>query len=1092
MTIDGRESNVHSKLKWVAIVILCLTTSAAAEGEPLDALPAEAQDAFEKASRLLKSGNYAEGIEEAKKSLALSEAALGYTHPKTADCLNLLGYLLLRQRKLADAKPILERAISIREAAFGKLHPDVATSLNNLANVHLEQGKYAQAESLHRRALEIREAILGKHHPDVAASLINLARIYSARGEYAQAEPLVEKALAIRETALGKHHPDVARALNSLARIYLVRGLYTQAESLLIRAIAMQEATLGKNHPEISFSINNLAAVYSTQGFLAKAEPLHERAIAIQESILGKYHPDLITSLNNLAALYSTQGAYDRAQPLFERALAICSAALGKNHPEVATPINNLALTYANQGLYAKAEMLFDRALAIREAALGERHPQVAASLNTLALLYASKGQYSRARPLLVRALAIREAVLGENHPEVANSLNSLAEAYFNQGSYARTEAMHRRALAIREASFGSQHPDVAMSLQKIARVHIARGDLSAAVPLLVRAFTISEKRLRREALNLSESRLATFLQRIGEDEELTYTLLRTHPDDLRVQHLALATALLRKGRSIEETANASRAIYRSLDPKDHSAFERLRGLRTQLANASLDGPGLLSPAEYQQLLRSLADQGDALEAELARRSAPLRVFSTQPTDTEVVERVAKALPADGVLVEFVVYHYSPGRIDLDASRSKKTAQARYLAMVLFPDARIRTFDLGLMSTVDRAVFDLRNALSNRSADYKHPAQVLYDLIFKSIMPHMGDIRRVFLAPDGQLGLVPFDALHDGHGFLVDAFEFTYLTSGKDLLPPEENVSPEQSVVVISDPDFGASSGTPLAPPAGAASGGGQRAPSLELFFSTARTGPMQRFWTPLPGARREAESIHQLFPHAQLFSGPDATKQRLLHLATPGVLHIATHGFFLEDATTPSGSRSLGHVGTMGVESSTHVPSDPLLRSGLVLSGARAGPAPEAAGMDGSQAENSLVTALELAGLDFWGTQLVVLSACDTGRGDVKLGQGVYGLRRAFLIAGAETVVMSLWKVNDDSTSVLMEDYYRHLLAGRGRAEALRHAVRTLRETRPHPYYWAPFIASGKDTPLRQVHPPAPAPIAPFSLPRYAVPVIH
>ena len=203
--------------------------------------------------------------------------------------------------------------------------------------------------------------------------------------------------------------------------------------------------------------------------------------------------------------------------------------------------------------------------------------------------------------------------------------------------------------------------------------------------------------------------------------------------------------------------------------------------------------------------------------------------------------------------------------------------------------------------------------------------------------------------------------------------------------------------------------------------------------------------------------------PQAQLFLGPEATKERLLQQAAPGVLHIATHGFFQENTAAPEGARALIHVGALGGGISSRNPTDPLLRSGLVLANARAA---------ASNSPGPLVTALELASLDLWGTQLVVLSACDTGRGDVKLGQGIYGLRRALFIAGAETVVSSLWKVNDETTRLLMEDYYHHLRAGQGRAEALREAMRALRKTRPHPYYWAPFIALGRDTPLRSIAP--------------------
>jgi CHAT domain-containing protein len=191
------------------------------------------------------------------------------------------------------------------------------------------------------------------------------------------------------------------------------------------------------------------------------------------------------------------------------------------------------------------------------------------------------------------------------------------------------------------------------------------------------------------------------------------------------------------------------------------------------------------------------------------------------------------------------------------------------------------------------------------------------------------------------------------------------------------------------------------------------------------------------------------------------------MHLSTPGILHIATHGFFLEDAPTSQDSRAIGHFGALGNGAFAQMPADPLLRSGIALAGAGT-LAPASSSASTGSLDGALITALELMGLDLWGTELVVLSACDTGRGDIKLGQGVYGLRRALVVAGAETVVMSLWKVNDDSTRLLMEAYYQNLLAGQGRASALREAMRSLRLSQPHPHYWAPFISLGRDAPLR------------------------
>ncbi len=1100
---------------WLMVVVLCGATEGRASEEPPDARLVEAQKAFGEATKLRDAGGYEEALTRARQALALREAALGGTHPDVASCLELVGELQVRQGNLADAESLYQRALTIREAALdkhhpdlarslhrlatlylnqrlyaraeplflralairevalGKEHPDVAQTLNNLANLYVDQGLYARAEPLHQRALAIREVALGKNHPDVARSLSNIANLYVDQGLYARAEPLYQRALAILEVALGKEHPDVASLIDNLAVISVEQGFYDRAEPLYQRSLALREAALGKEHPDIAQTLNNLASLYADQGLYGRAEPLYQRALAMWEATLGKDHPDVARPLHNLAILYMEQGFYDRAEPLYQRSLALMEAALGKDHPEVASALANLALLYMVQKAYARAEPLFLRAISVQEVALGKDHPDLARSLNNLALVYIEQGLYGRATPLLQRALSIQEAVLGKDHPVVSNSLANLATVYMDQGMHDRAEPLLLRALSIQEAVLGKDHPVVAETLNSLALLRLNRQGLAVALPLFTRAFAISEGRLRHEALDFSESRLSGFLKHLREDEQALYALLRAHPKNTRVQRLALSAVLLRKGRSVEETGDISRTVYRSLGAEDREAFEKLRSLRTQLAALSLAGPGLLSPADYQQRLKTLSSQGDALEADLAKRSAPLRARTALPSPADIVDRVAASLPRDGALVELVAYQDRRLVSKPGAPRAKAPGRLRYLALVLFPDASTQALDLGPAAPIDLAATRLRDALANRDVAFQAAARELYRLVFQPLSPLLGPPQRLLISPDGQLGLVPFAALHDGRHFLLDSVDFTYLTSGRELLPRPQDLPPTASVFVLADPDFSA---TPRAVPSasGNASMTTRRSASLERFFSTLRAEPVASDWAPLPGTRQEAESIQRLLPQAQLFLGSEATKERLLQLPTPGILHLATHGFFLEDAPALEGTRAVVSFGALGDDSAALRPPDPLLRSGLALAGARAS-APDASREAGPPPDATLVTALELAGLNLWGTQLVVLSACDTGRGDIQLGQGVSGLRRSLVVAGAETVVMSLWKVNDDSTRLLMETYYRNLLAGQGRASALRGAMRSLRASRPHPHHWAPFIALGSDAPLHAITPTGP-----------------
>jgi CHAT domain-containing protein len=831
---------------------------------------------------------------------------------------------------------------------------------------------------------------------------------------------------------------------------------------MLSRAIAIREAASGGEHPDVSTFLSNLANLYYRQQLYAQAEPLYVRALAIREQILDKSHPDVATSLNHLANVYSAQGLHSRAEPLFARALAIREATFGKDHHSVAKILNNLAILYQDQGLYAQAEPLFQRAIAIiaiNESTLGESHSAGAKYLNNLAILYVKQGRSAQAEPLFQRALASMEATSGKNHPDVTHPLEDLASLYVNQGHSERAEPLLQRALAIREAVFGRSHPEVTQPLKSLAQVRLTQQRLAEALPLLARALTVSEMHLRQQVFGHSEARLASVLSLLRSDEESLYALVRAYPGDASVRRLALSVALLRKGRSVGEIADTFRIIDRSLNPADHSTFERLRTLRTQFASLSLAGPGSLAPADYQQRLQDLASQGDTLEADLARRSAPLRALYALPLPDEIVDRVAAALPTDGALVELVAYHHRPLVPTPGSPLAGGPGELRYLALVLLPDGSTHAVDIGAAESIDRAAHRLHEALVERATDDHAAAQALYRLVFRPLRPLLGKAQRLFLVPDGQLALIPFAALHDGRQFLVDAFDITYLTSGKDLLPRPEGSPSANSVVVLADPDFDAA---PAALPLNAEARG-ERSASMERVLSSLRAEGIDQPWPPLPGSRQEAEAIQRIFPRAHLLLGSAATKEALLKLPTPGVLHIATHGFFLEDEPAAAGSRAVGHFGVLGDTGPRQRPPEPLLRSGLVLAGARA----PSDSKGSRRREDALVTALELAGMNLWGTQLVVLSACDTGRGDVQLGQGVQGLRRALVSAGAETLVTSLWKVDDAVTRQLMERYYHHLLAGQGRTTALRSAMRELRQTQPHPHFWAPFIGMGRNAPL-------------------------
>ena len=883
-------------------------------------------------------------------------------------------------------------------------------------------------------------------------------------------------------------------SLNNLAELYLAQGNYAAAEPLFQRSLDIYETALGETHPDVAQSLNNLAELYLAQGNYAAAEPLFQRSLDIRETALGETHPDVAQSLNNLALLYQDQGNYAAAEPLYQRSLDIRETALGETHPDVAQSLNNLALLYRVQGNYAAAEPLFQRSLDIYETALGETHPDVAQSLNNLALLYQDQGNYAAAEPLYQRSLDIRETALGETHPDVANSLNNLAALYQDQGNYAAAEPLYQRSLDILETALGETHPDVATSLNNLAGLYQAQGNRVQVVQFFQQGLAIEEQNLELNLATLTEAQRQDYAATLSGTTDWAVSLALQTPEE--AQALGLTTLLRRKGRLLEAGSSSWQRLRQNLTPADQTVLDDFIAIGQQLATLTFNPPDL-PPAEYRAQLAELERQATDREKTLAQRSAVFRA-ETAPVELATVQA---QIPADGVLVEYARYRPFDA-----ADPANRWGDPRYAAYLLFPDGRIEVVDLGDAAAIDAAVVSFVGLLQNRDAEFQRTgakptirqdvvATVTTDLktlVFDPIAPYLQDVDHLLISPDGQLNLLPFEALQAQAGgeYLVQQYQISYLSSGRDLLKFDIIEPSQNPAVIVANPDYETASNSPL-PDLGEGLGsvdaerlpeGWASRPSTPLrtrslsgvVGAAAPEGLTNRRSTelsqlqvgPLPGTAAEAEAIRPLLPQATFLTEANATENLIKAVQAPRILHIATHGFFLPDVELPEPSDlgggliasndPLASSGPRGI-----IAENPLLRSGLALAGFN----PRRSGL-----EDGVFTALEASQLNLLGTQLVVLSACETGLGEVANGEGVYGLRRAFALAGAETQLMSLWNVSDYGTQSLMARYYENLTAGMGRSEALRVVQLEMIEQGgeySHPYYWAAFILAGDWRPM-------------------------
>ena len=409
----------------------------------------------------------------------------------------------------------------------------------------------------------------------------------------------------------------------------------------------------------------------------------------------------------------------------------------------------------------------------------------------------------------------------------------------------------------------------------------------------------------------------------------------------------------------------------------------------------------------------------------MSRRSAEFRNLS-QPITLEAIQTL---IPTNAALVEIVRYKpFNPKA----TKNSEKYGNSHYAVYLLFANGEIKVKDLGETQPIDDNVTAFRRNLADSQTpipQLQKSARQLDENLTQPIRQLLGNTKTLFLSPDSALNLIPFEALVDENNqYLVENYQITYLTSGRDLLRQKEKFASQQPPLIIADPLYNET---------------GQKVtlnPNSTRSFNLA-----DLVFAPLEATKAEAEAIKKLLPQATVLTQAQATENALKQVKKPNILHIATHGFFSKLTDNKNSEEN----------------ENPLLRSGLVFAGVKVS---QSAGDDG------VLSALETTNLNLVGTKLVVLSACDTGNGDISTGEGVYGLRRSLVIAGSESQLISLWKVSDSATKDLMIAYYQRLKKGEGRSEALRQTqLAMLKSTNQnHPFYWASFIPSGDSSPMK------------------------
>ncbi len=1085
-------------------------------------------------------GKFADAEPLLRKVLEIYEGVLGPKNSGTTESCNNLADNLHVQGRFKDAEALYRKALAVDEEVLGTNDPATAAAEDNLGDNLNAQGRYKEAEPLLRHALSVREGVLGPRYPETARSYNNLAGNYQDQGRFWDAEPLFRKALAVKEEVLGLRDPATAFGYVNLAVNLDSQGRAQEAEPLFRKALAINTKVLGLGHPDTATSCNNLAGNLHAQGRYREAEPLYRQALAVYEEALGARHAYTARCRHNLAFILTYQGRFREAEALLRKALTVCEEANGLQHPETAFIGNSLARNLDYQKRYPEAEALYRKALAVREKLLGAQHPDTRATYVSLAFNLQDQGRSPEAESYFRKAVAAVEEVRGPRHRDTAWVYHHLAHFLNSQRRFKEAETLSRKATVVFEEALGSRHPYTAASYATMATSLHAQGRLEDAEPYWkAAADAIEAARLRMAASALDRA-----------------AVVRIHP------HPGLALCRARLGRPLDAWTDAEAGLARGLlddlaalpaDPEgERQARDRAarldaldRVLAPLLAAEKLDD-------RDRRLRDKLLEERATLDDEAARAGAAQAVRAVLP-----LESIQFRMLPDSALIFW---------IDFAASGDHWGCVVRSTGLPAWVRLRGTGPEDAWTDADDRLCRLVRDDLARGEPDALAHARGLAVQRLDPLAPHLAAsaalpaVRHLIVVPVGVMAGVPVEVL-------TDRYLISYAPSGSVFarLRGKHRPLADPTLLALGDPNFALpDAGPPPEPPdhglylslvlpGGNAARAGLRAGDVLLRYGdvklttkadlkVAESGERVavRVWRDgkihddlglapgklgvvlgddppaaalrkrrdrdrladvrsragvqaLPGTRLEVAAIAALFPREKttLLLGSKASEQELDALVGAGkwkdyrLVHLATHG----------------NIDPVSAASSS-----------LLLARDRL---PDLAEQDRLRAAGRKVPtgrlwvdtiAHEWQDLD---ADLVTLSACETALGPDAGGSGLLGFTQVLLGRGARSVVLSLWKVDDTATALLMRRFYQNLLGKRDgldkplpKAEALREAKDWLRDLRRSELEelagkLAEGVVRAKEEPLAQnpprkaARPALPAGDRPFAHPRYWAPFI-
>jgi CHAT domain-containing protein len=947
-----------------------------------------------------------------KESIEMYKRLEGNNNIQIAHYKDILGMAYENQARFEEAGIIYKEILEIYRKEFKGDDIHIAQSLNGLGVLSNEQGKYLVALEYYYESINMFKRLIKGEDSEIANCLDNIGAVYHNLGQFDKAESYYLESYEMYKRVYKADNDDIAVVLTNLGVLYDNLGRYSEAESYKIGALNMLKRIYNGDHHRLIVAYNNLFQLYLEMGRYEEAEKTTMEALNMAKRMYKTDHPQIAFSLNQLANLYYYTGNYSKSESILKETLEMRRRIYKIDHPELIRSINNMASNYKILKKHEQAELLYKEGLDMAKRLYKNDHVQTAYILNMLGLLYSDMKRYNEAENLLNESIEMRKRLFKNGHLDLAKSLIGFSYLYQKHGKNNESEPPMLEALIMLKDQF--------------------ENNISFA----------SEKE--------KEQYWNTIKQYIEDFNTFVYKRYKESPEILKT---AYNNQLFTKGLLLNSNEKLTNSIMKSNNKELIGKFEEFRQEHKKIA-------------KYYNLtsveLREKGINFDSVLNDANKREKELNSLSQIYQNEYSIKKISYiniqiALKQNEAAIEIVRFRISE---DL-----KFTGKVMYAALILKNPIKDSSKKTKIENKeIDFVVLENGNELESQYIqDYKDNIEnneideTSYNIFWADISKKLKGIKKVYVAPDGIYNLINLNTLYNPKTkkYLIDEIDLTMLTSTRDLLKIRNNAESvsinNKNAEFFGNPAFEIDSSKAKL----ISENQNSKAPKVALaeVLKLENNDLTRDLFNPLPNSKYEILEIQNLFnkyspeTKVNVYLEDQASEDAIKSLKNPRLLHIATHGMFLKDYDTLKEKKGQQY--------------NPLLSSMLFLSGSKS--SFFGIGTRNTGKEDGILSAYEVMNLNLDNTELVILSACETGLGEVHNGEGVYGLQRAFIQAGAKSIIMSMWKVSDKATTELMLEFYKQWLSGKSKSDAFKSAQIKVRNKYKYPSYWGAFVMVGE-----------------------------